>query len=350
MKLKNSSQVLVVATSPQTEGGITAVVKLHQQCSFWKNFGCRWITSHYRKGIFGHLYDLLCAIATYLRYLPSCKIVHLHHSEYVSTLRKSIFFIIAKLFCKKTILHFHAFSPDSTVRGRFSALYRYLFTHADCVIVLSAFWKRALLKEYGELSNIEVVYNPCSPPQKQDLPKKKQILYAGTLNQRKGYSVLLKAFASISSKFPDWRLVFAGNGEIELARAIARDLKIEGQCDFLGWISGEAKHTVFSQSSVFCLPSFAEGFPMAVLDAWSYRLPVITTPVGGIPDFAVDGSNCMLFEPGNVNVLERHLKSLLSSAVMREHIACSGNEFAQEMFSLSKVNSDLESIYMNLLL
>lgn len=77
---------------------------------------------------------------------------------------------------------------------------------------------------------------------------------------------------------------------------------------FLGWVSGEAKDNAFKEAMIFCLPSYAEGFPMSVLDAWSYGLPVITTPVGGIPDVAQDGVNMLLFNPGDIDMLAKQMK------------------------------------------
>ena len=341
-------KVLVLATSPKTKGGISAVIKLHQQCSFWRKFGCRWITTHYRKGIFGHFYDLGCAIAIYLRYLPRCKIVHIHHSESISTLRKSVFFIIAKVFQKKTILHFHAFSPRTTIHGKYSYVYRWLFRRADCVIVLSEYWKNVVVDTCGKSVKIQVLYNPCDTVEPCALPPKKQILYAGTLNQRKGYDVLLKAFSMVHEEHPGWQLAFAGNGDLRQARELAEGLGIASKCIFYGWVMDERKRIVFSESSIFCLPSFAEGFPMAVVDAWAYRLPVITTPVGGLPDVAIDGVNCLLFEPGNVVALSNKLSQLILSSDLREKISCAGNALANNKFSIESVGAKLDSIYENL--
>ena len=110
---------------------------------------------------------------------------------------------------------------------------------------------------------------------------------------------MINAFSKIDSKFSNWKLVFAGNGEIQEAEKLALDLKINDKVEFLGWVSLDKKSSIFQRSKIFCLPSYAEGFPMAVLDAWSYALPIVSTPVGGIPDVAIHKENMMLFEPGN---------------------------------------------------
>lgn len=174
------------------------------------------------------------------------------------------------------------------------------------------------------------------------------ILYAGTVNKRKGYADLIRAFAKIAEAFPDWRVVFAGNGEIELGKSLAKELGIENQIEFAGWVSGEDKDALFRNTSVFCLPSYAEGFPMAVLDAWAYGLPVITTPVGGIPDVAIDGENMLLFTPGDIDKLASNLRRLISDTDLRAKISAASSEFANGKFNITTINNKLGEIYKSL--
>ncbi|MCD8235983.1 MAG: glycosyltransferase family 4 protein [Prevotellaceae bacterium] len=142
-------------------------------------------------------------------------------------------------------------------------------------------WYKEVEKNLNITDNIKVIYNPCTvEPLKNTYIKQNVILFAGSVNCRKGYSDLIKAFGRIAHSHPQWELHIAGNGEIEQGKALAKKLNIEEQVKFLGWVDGEDKDREFYQSSIFCLPSYAEGFPMAVLDAWAYELPVITTPVG----------------------------------------------------------------------
>jgi len=175
--------------------------------------------------------------------------------------------------------------------------------------------------------------------------KENIILYAGTINERKGYSDLIRAFARIALKFTDWKVVFAGNGEIEEGEALAKELGIERQIEFAGWVSGGKKDNLFRKASIFCLPSYAEGFPMAVLDAWAYGLPVITTPVGGIPDVAEDGVNMLLFTPGDVVRLSQQLEKLICDPELREKISVHSRDFAMNKFNISTINKQLADIY-----
>jgi glycosyltransferase involved in cell wall biosynthesis len=342
-------RVLVVATSRKTRGGITSVVKAHERGQQWKDFHCKWIETHRDGSAITKLWYFLHGLVQYLVLIPNYDIVHFHLSEPPSAIRKAIFFFIARVLRKKTICHFHAFSVETTINSKYRWVYKYLFENADCVIVLSNYWKEELSKAFNISDKIKVLYNPSTAeilPAKYE--PKKQILYAGTVNSRKGYADMIKAFAKIANKYKDWQIVFAGNGEIKQGEALATNLGISSQTKFLGWVSGVAKDRAFKECSIFCLPSYAEGFPMSVLDAWAYGKPVITTPVGGIPDFAEDGENMLIFNPGDVDMLAKQMDRMISDEGLRNKIAETSSVMAKKMFSIESVTKKLGEIYKNL--
>ena len=105
---------------------------------------------------------------------------------------------------------------------------------------------------------------------------------------------------------------------MEQAQRLVQELGVARQVVFTGWIAGKEKERLFREASVFCLSSYAEGFPMAVLDAWSYGIPVVSTPVGGLPDVLKDGENALLFQPGDVDTLAKRFIQVLSDATFRK--------------------------------
>lgn len=342
-------KVLVIATSHKTRGGITSVIKAHQQGKQWRKFHCKWIETHIDKGIFHKLLYLTKSLLSYLFLLPNYNIIHIHTSEPTSAIRKCPFMWWAKLWKKKVIIHFHAFSPDTTIRGKWQKVYRYLFNQADVVIVLSNMWKEYVNEIFHLGDKVQVVYNPCTTTiANKTYPHKKQILYAGTINARKGYTDMIKAFALIAKEYPDWQIVFAGNGEVEQGKALAKELGITKQTVFLGWVNGGAKDKAFKESTIFCLPSYAEGFSMAVLDAWAYGLPVITTPVGGIPDIAKDSENLLLFNPGDIKMLAHQIERMITDSTLRENISKESIKLAQTTFNIDTINRQIGEIYEKL--
>lgn len=347
---KQKVKVLVVATSRKTRGGITSVVKAYENNALWNEFHCKWIETHRDGGAFTKLSYLAKGFLSFLANVPFYDIVHIHTSEPPSALRKVMFMAVSKLLGKKVIVHFHSFSVDTTIKSKYQWVYCYLFGKADCVLVLSKYWQDEICGTFGfGREKVKVLYNPCTTEVSDKFyPKKKEILYAGTVNARKGYADMIKAFAKIASEHRDWSIAFAGNGEIEEGKALAAQLGIEKQTVFLGWVRGEDKDKAFKEASVFCLPSYAEGFPMGVLDAWAYGLPVITTPVGGIPDIAVDGKNCLLFNPGDTDKLAEQMEKMISSEKLRNDVAAESSELAKGIFSVNEVTKRLGEIYANL--
>lgn len=352
------TKVLVLATSRKTRGGVTSVVKAHEQGEQWKKYHCKWIETHRDNGLIVKFLMVIPAFIQYVFLLPFYDLVHIHTSEPPSALRKVVFMWWAKIWRKKTIVHFHSFSPETTIRSRYAYLYRYLFGKADRVVVLSEYWKREVKKDVPS-ANVVVIYNPCLAEVKDlavgcieykgEQPKVHSILYAGTVNHRKGYADMVKAFAKIAHSHKDWQIVFAGNGEIEQGKALAESLGISAQTKWLGWVRGEEKDKAFREASIFCLPSYAEGFPMSVLDAWSYGLPVITTPVGGIPDVAKDGENMLLFNSGDVDALADCMDRMITDKNLRDKISRASLKFARVRFNVESIGKEVGLLYENVL-
>jgi glycosyltransferase involved in cell wall biosynthesis len=345
MKVKN--KVLVIGTSAKTRGGITAVIKAYQTTTLWHQWNCVWIETHVDKSILIKLWFFFKSFVKYILLLPKASLIHVHLSAPMSVKRKYLFLVLAKKNKTPVIIHFHAFSADSTIDKKHIKLYCRVFNMADTIIVLSESWKQGLINDLNISSDkIVVLYNPCPILIKnQEVKKTNTILYAGTLDSRKGYKDLIHSFSDIASIYPDWKLCFAGNGEIIEGKKLAEKLNISHQVVFEGWVSGSEKDELFRKAAMFCLPSYAEGFPMAVLDAWAYGLPVITTPVGGIPDVAIDGINMLLFQPGDTKALSEKLKKLISDEDLRMKISYASMDFSRNKFSLNKIINDLSKIY-----
>lgn len=347
--LKN--RVLMVATSRKTKGGITAVLKAYEGSPFWRDFHVKWLETHADGNKF---HKLLWAIRSYflaLFLIPRYNIIHIHLSEVPSALRKTPFFILSKIYRKKVIIHFHSFSPKTTIGGPYKKLYFFLFSKADKIIVLSQSWKR-WVNEYLSLSkHVEVVYNPCEEIEDISPMVKKEniILYAGALNERKGYKDLIKAFHKLAKKNPTWKLVLAGNGQISEANKLAKTLSIDGQVETTGWITGKEKDQLFRKARIFCLPSYAEGFPTAILDACSYGIAFITTPVGGIPDIITDKKEGLLFAPGDIDRLAGCLQKLINDVLLRDKLSLAAKELSNTIFNLKSTDCRIRKIYDDLL-
>jgi len=345
-------RVLVIATSINTMGGITSVIKGYKQTKLWTDWNCYWLATHIDKNKFRKIFVFILSMIEFLFRLPFYNIIHVHFSEYSSALRKSIYIYIAKLFNKKIITHFHSFSISTTINGKHKKLYHRIFSSSHKIIVLSNQWKNWLTANWPEFEEkIIVLYNPCPTVRYvgEKYSKNKTILFAGTLNARKGYVDLIKAFALISKSDDEWKLVFAGNGELNEAKLIAKEYQVQDKIIFTGWVTGIKKDELFKCASIFCLPSYAEGFPMAVLDAWAYGIPVITTPVGGLPDVLIHEKNSLVFNPGDISTLALYLEKLINDESLRQTISDASILLSKDQFNVVNITQKLAGVYDHLL-
>ena len=338
-----SMRVLVLATSRKTRGGITAVLNLYEQSPMWRQYHCRWIGTHRDGNSLRKVWYLIKAMAQYLILLPFYDIIHIHFSLASSARRKFPFFKLARAFHKKTVIHLHC---GSQIDAIWSPVYQKMFEQCDRGIVLSESLKTKVEEKVGLTDKVKVIYNPCPIIQNRSFHEKQDmILYSGTLYEGKGYRDLIMAFAKVAKSHPGWKLVLAGNGETDLARELADSSGFGSQVVLTGWIDGELKHRLFCEARALCLPSYAEGFPMAVLDAWAYGLPVVTTPVGGIPDVAVDGDNMLLFNPGDIERLANNLERVITDPALRNKLSEGSRNLVNGQFSLESVTNKVADVY-----
>lgn len=341
-------RVLVIATSRKTRGGITSVVKAHETGEQWKKYHCKWIETHRDGNSIRKLWYLFSALLQYLVLLPFYDIVHIHIATTQSAKRKQFFFYPAKWMKKRTIFHFHPSNEKFLFEPYNQKLYQKLFSQADLILVLSEQWKKWLEESLGITEHVEVLYNPCPKVNRREDIRENNILFAGTIIPRKGYGDLIKAFAKIAKKYPNWEVIFAGNGEIENAKKIASEYGISNQIVFPGWINGKKKEETFQKASIYCLASDGEGFPMGVLDAWAYGIPCVVTPVGGIPDIIKDEVNGLIFPVGDIDTLASKLEKLITNKDLRTKIVKETDKYVNNEFNVSSINQKLGQIYSNL--
>ena len=340
-------RVLILATSPKTKGGISSVIEVYRHSGLWSEFSCRWISTHRDGSAALKLLYLCCGFIRFLFCLPFYHIVHVHLSLPVSLRRKALFVNIASFCGKKVIVHLHCGTDISAIWNR---AYEKVFCKADKVLVLSEQIRKDVLGCIGDSfsSRIQVLPNPCPQVIPSGQPKEDLIIFTGLIVEGKGYRDLINAFSRIALANPSWKLVIAGDGEVARAKELAATLGITGKVQFPGWISGKAKDELFRNAAVFCLPSYGEGLPMSVLEAMAHRDAIVTTPVGGIPDFLKDGELALFCNPGDIDTLASCLERLIADKELRERIADNAANYAAEHFASDVICNQLKEIYNGL--
>jgi glycosyltransferase involved in cell wall biosynthesis len=251
-----------------------------------------------------------------------------------SVYRKAALSEIARAHGSGYVLHAHGGEFDDWYPTQPSASRRWvrrLFRGARIVIALSESWGRFYANEFGlEACRIEVLPNPVrippSPPARRGRALVR-FLFLGSMDERKGAFRAVRAFASLPDELKvRSRLTLAGNGRVGDMRSLVSELGVKDRVEVRDWVGPAGRDALLVDSDVYVLPSLNEGLPMGMLEAMSWQLPVLTTPVGGIPELVVDGVNGLLVPPTDLASLTAAMARLARDEALRESLGRAGRE------------------------
>jgi len=349
--MSKNKQILMIG--PDSKGGITSVIRMYLDNGLI-NYVDFLPSYKGRSFVFNICYYMffLVKYIFILAFNRDIKIVHIHFSMRGSFLRKLFVLNIAKLFNKKTIFHSHLpqndilFGADSV--KLINKLIKNTLNKPDLLLVLSNNWKKALETKCSN-SNISVLYNPVKirPIEQKNNDQTVNVLFMGRVEARKGIYDLVESAKFISN--PYIKILVYGDGEVEKARKLVSDFNLDEKIQILGWISGEDIDKAYRNANIVVLPSYAEGLPMTLLEAAAYSLPIISTPVGGIPDIVTDGINGYLISQGDYRTLAEKIDLLANNEHLRTSMGQKSYEIACEKFDISVIIDNLTVFYKALL-
>lgn len=168
---------------------------------------------------------------------------------------------------------------------------------------------------------------------------------AARLNPVKDMSTLVRGFAAGYQKCKRLRLVIAGDGEErDKLAALARELGVEQQVTFAGWISG-GMDRFYSALDINALTSLSETFPYALTEGARFHLATVATAVGGIPYLIDTDVNGFLVQAGDWQALGEHLAALGNDDRLRRQMGEKLYEKASTQFSIQKTVDTQLHIY-----
>ncbi|MCF2616788.1 polysaccharide pyruvyl transferase CsaB [Oscillibacter valericigenes] len=168
---------------------------------------------------------------------------------------------------------------------------------------------------------------------------------AARLNPVKDMSTLVRGFAAGYQKCKRLRLVIAGDGEErDKLASLAKELGVERQVTFAGWISG-GMDRFYSALDINALTSLSETFPYALTEGARFHLATVATAVGGIPYLIDTDVNGFLFQPGDWAALGEHLAALGNDDRLRRQMGEKLYEKASTQFSIQKTVDTQLHIY-----
>lgn len=344
--------VVMLGPALRQHGGMATVEKLIMQQLFtgvkvWH------IASHDEGSILHRLQVFAWALVQLIWQLLQGRadVVHLHVSERGSVPRKGILALLAFSFRKPVIMHTHGceFRPFYDQLPQLGKrVVSWLFQHCTYVITLSESWQKYYLASCNlSPKRTLALSNPVEIPEK--VPSREgaalvRFVSLGRIGQRKGTFDLIQAFANLA---PELRsrseLILAGDGAIEEAIKLVQTLNLESHIKLPGWLTSAECSQLLQQSHVFVLPSYNEGLPMAMLEAMAWGLPVISTPVGGVPEVAIHQKNGFLVSPGDIEQIAESMEALIANEPMRlamgkcarqQVLPLNAHTYCQNLFSL----------------
>lgn len=351
MSKVNEMNIIMVGPSKNMCGGISTVVNGYYEAGLDKLVNLEYIASYTNGSIIEKLTFFIKSLVKFIRKINKKEIVHIHTSKNGSFYRKSIYILISKLYKKKVILHIHS--------GAFKEFYindcnrivakyvKYIVNLSDSIIVLSIEAKTKLLDLIVNENKINIIHNSIKVNSNcnNKVYSSKNIVFLGRIGQNKGVYDIINVGVNIINKFPDVKITIAGDGEKENVEKICLEKKLNSNIKVLGWTSGTIKNELLEEATLFLLPSYSEGMPMSILEAMTYKIPIISTYVGGIPEQVENNVNGILIEPGNLIQLEEAITELLENEEKRRIFGTKSFESVSRKFNIDITIRKLHDLY-----
>lgn len=194
------------------------------------------------------------------------------------------------------------------------ALANFLFPYASGVILQTersrSFFSEKVSKTAVILPNS---LNPLFLRPEYEGERERRIVSVGRLDANKNHEMMIRAFAKLSSQYPDYTLTVYGEGELrEFLQKLIVSLGLSDKVFLPGVIPNVAEN--IEKASLFLLTSYSEGVSNALIEAMALGLPVIATdvPSGGTVELIRHGENGWIIPAGNQAALEEAMEKLLS--------------------------------------
>jgi glycosyltransferase involved in cell wall biosynthesis len=167
---------------------------------------------------------------------------------------------------------------------------------------------------------------------------------------RKGIRFLIQAAARLKPRFPDLKVVLAGDGfERPDLEALARQLGIGGDTVFLGWVANAELPAYYRASAVSVVPSLEEGFGIPAAEAMGCGVPVVASDAGGLPEVVEDGVTGRIVPKGDAEALAQAIGGLLADEPLRRRMGAAALERARRLFDWDIAARRFEALYEALL-
>lgn len=173
------------------------------------------------------------------------------------------------------------------------------------------------------------------------------VLVLGRLHPKKGIETFVEVFLEVCERFPDWRLMIAGDGEADYVATLkARVAKIDTheRVIFSGWLQGQAKAAALSGAALLALPSRQENFGLVVAEALACGTPVLVSTHVNLAD-EIAAADAGWVVPLDFAALRDNLTRILGDDGERHRRGRAGRELATARFRWESVGLEVGKLY-----
>ncbi len=255
------------------------------------------------------------------------------------------------------------FSPGIKGRLRWEVQKRRL-KKVDGVITDSVYWQKEIPKLTGypqkkifviplaageEFKKISSTKNQILKIKKKYHLSEKFVLYVGDVNWNKNVLGLIKAISNLKSQISNIKLVLVGKAfvdkdlkETKEIIQLIKQLNLINQIRILGYVSTEVLVAIYNLATVYCQPSFTEGFGLPVLEAMACGCPVVAANTSSLPEIC--NKAAILVDPYDINSIAEGIKKVIQDKKTQKELVKKGQEWVKN-FSWEKTANQTLEVY-----
>ena len=273
--------------------------------------------------------------------------------------KDSLIVMLIKFFGVKLVYHFHNKGVSANQHKWLNdLLYQQVFINTE-VLLLSKYLYPDIQK-YVSKDCVHFCPNGIPEPQLETRNLKSEtqnstveLLFLSNLTESKGVFILLQACKLLKEKKLSFHCTFVG-GEGDITKGQfhqqVKEFELNDMVHYIGSKYGREKEAAFIRADIFAFPTYYECFPLVLLEAMLYSLPVISTYEGGIPDIVKNNENGILVPLNDPINTARAIQFLLENDDVRRIFGHEGRKHVNNNFSMESVATKLCKIYENITL
>lgn len=238
-------------------------------------------------------------------------------------------------------------------------IFKLFYSKSDSFVVLASAFKNKLTgwgftqPIFIETTTVEdELINGFSPGKKIEelrTSNRLKILFFSRIHVSKGIFETVDAFLTLIKTMPELELIIAGDGPDYESLRQRVQASGDDRIKLAGYVRGETKRCLLNDAHLMCLPTtHGEGIPISVLEAMAFAMPIIVSPVGGLPDILREKENVYYINTINKDSLAGILSKALSDRKTLATMAANNFSLAKKQFLASMAARRLDRIYNNL--